>query len=376
MQQPVRRWGQLAGVALVGVVAVAACGTNNNTGGAQPAAQNTTGSGTSGCTAASLTGAGSSFQAPMQQQWSAAYLARCPGVQVNYNSVGSGAGIQQFGQGTVDFAGSDVVMTAAEQQTADKRCGGNRAIHLPVTAGGVAVTYNLDGVRQLKLSPEVLAGIFQGAISRWDDLKIKADNPGTALPSEPIVVFHRSDGSGTTAVFSSYLAAAAQAQWKLGSGKTLSWPVGQGAKGNEGVSAGVAQTKGAITYTEQAFAAQKKLPTALIKNAGGSFVELTSAHVSSALQAAKVVGQGRDVSVKIDYRPTTTEAYPISTVSYVIVCSTYPKGFGVDKVKALQGYLRYAVTAGQQAATGLGFAPLPPTLASKDKTAVEAISAA
>ena len=311
----------------------------------------------------------------MQQQWSAGYLARCPGVHVNYNSVGSGAGIQQFGQGTVDYGGSDVVMTVAEQDAANRRCGGSPAIHLPVTAGGVAVTYNLSGVKQLKLSPGVLADIFQGKITRWDDAAIKADNTGTALPSTPIVVFHRSDGSGTTAVFSSYLATAASDVWKLGSGKTLSWPLGQGAKGNEGVSAGVAQTTGAITYTEQAFAEQKKLPTALIRNAGGSYVELTSAHVSVALQAAQVIGQGRDLSVKVDYRPTAADAYPISTVSYVIVCSTYPKGFGQDKVSALQGYLTYALTAGQQSASGLGFAPLPTDLASKDESAIAAISA-
>ena len=311
----------------------------------------------------------------MQQQWSASYLSRCSGVHVNYNSVGSGAGIQQFGQGTVDYAGSDVVMTTTEQQAANGRCGGKPAIHLPVTAGGVAVTYNVSGIDKLKLSPEVLASIFQGDITRWNDPKIKADNPQAALPDTPIVVFHRSDGSGTTAVFSSYLTAAAPNTWKLGSGKTLNWSVGQGAKGNEGVSAGVAQTGGGITYTEQAFAQQKKLPTALIKNAGGSYVELTSTHVSAALQAAQVVGQGHDVSVKIDYQPTATDAYPISTVSYVIVCSSYPNGFSQDKVRALQSYLTYAVTTGQQSAEGLGFAALPSALAEKDTAAIATISA-
>jgi phosphate transport system substrate-binding protein len=311
----------------------------------------------------------------MQQQWSAAYLSRCPGVHVNYNSVGSGAGIQQFGQGTVDYAGSDVVMTAAEQQAANGRCGGEPAIHLPVTAGGVAVAYNVSGVGQLKLSAEVLAGIFQGEITHWNDPKIKADNPGTALPDTPIVVFHRSDGSGTTAVFSSYLAAAASDTWKLGSGKTLSWPIGQGAKGNEGVSAGVSQTAGGITYTEQAFAKQKKLPAALIKNAGRAYVELTSAHVSAALQAAQIVGQGHDLSMKIDYQPTAANAYPISTVSYVIVCSSFQNGFSQNKVRALQGYLTYAITTGQQAAEGLGFAALPPAIVDMDAAAIASISA-
>lgn len=310
----------------------------------------------------------------MEQTWSSAYLARCPDVHVNYNSVGSGAGIQQFGQGTVAFAGSDVTMKPDEQQAADARCGGTPAIHLPVTAGGVAVTYNLPGVNHLRLSAPVIAGIFQGTITRWNDPAIKADNAGTDLPGTGIVVFHRSDGSGTTAVFSSYLQAAASGAWKLGADKSLNWPVGQGAKGNEGVSAGVSQTKGAITYTEQAFAEQKKLPTALIRNAGGSFVELTASNVSKALESATLAGQGHDLKATIDYQPKAADAYPISTVSYVIVCSRYPASVDAAKVKALKGYLDYAVTAGQQSATTLGFAPLPSQMVSKDQASIAAIS--
>lgn len=365
-----RRWVRLAGLALVGTMAVTACGTDNNGGSATGGGPDPSG----GCPSGSITGAGSSFQAPMEQQWSSGYLSQCPDARVNYTSVGSGAGIQQFGQATVDFAGSDVVMTAEEQQTANERCGGNKAIHLPVTAGGVAVTYHLTGVTGLKLSPQVLAGIFQGKITRWNDPAIAKDNTGTALPDKPIVVFHRSDGSGTTSVFTSYLTEAASGDWMLGSGKTVDWPVGQGAKGNEGVSAGVEQTVGGITYTEQAFAEQHKLPTALIRNAGGTYVELTAEHVSAALSAAKVVGQGQDVSVKIDYQPTGRDAYPISTVSYAILCEKYPAEVGKDRVGVLRGYLEHAITVGQRAAGQMGFAPLPQGLVDKDKAAVKAIS--
>jgi phosphate transport system substrate-binding protein len=360
-------------VALAGAVAVTACGSNNNTGNGGTVAA--TGSASGSCSAAQLTGGGSSFQAPMEQAWSASFLSNCPQVHVNYNSVGSGAGIQQFGQGTVDFAGSDVTMKPDEQRTADNRCGGAPAIHLPVTAGGVAVAYNLPDVKNLRLTAATVAGIFQGTITRWNDPVLAADNPGATLPNIPIVVFHRSDGSGTTAVFSAYLKAAAASSWKLGSDKTLNWPVGQGAKGNEGVSAGVNQTKGGITYTEQAFAEQHKLTTALIKNAGGSFVPLTSANVSRALETAQLSGTGNDLKATIDYKPAAADAYPISTVSYVIVCSHYPSSFGADKVAALKSYLDYAVGAGQQTAAQLGFAPLPPAMATKDRAAIAAVNA-
>lgn len=295
----------------------------------------------------------------MEQAWSAAFLSRCPQVHVNYNSVGSGAGIQQFGQGTVDFAGSDVTMKPDEQRTADNRCGGSPAIHLPVTAGGVAVAYNLPDVKNLRLTAATVAGIFQGTITRWNDPALAADNPGASLPNIPIVVFHRSDGSGTTAVFSSYLKAAAASSWKLGSDKTLNWPVGQGAKGNEGVSAGVNQTKGGITYTEQAFAEQHHLPTAQMRNGSGQYVTLSADTVSQALASARVEPAAPgDLTTAVDYRPTA--GYPISTVTYVIACSTYPAGSTVAPL--LKSYLTYATTTGQQSAGSLGFAPLPAAL--------------
>jgi phosphate transport system substrate-binding protein len=305
----------------------------------------------------------------MQQKWIAGYTGRCPGTQINYQAVGSGQGIQTFGAGQIDFAGSDVTMKPDEQAAADKRCG-STAIHIPVTAGGVAVTWNLPGVSQLKFSPNTLAKIFQGKIKTWDDAAIKADNPGVALPGVPITVVYRSDASGTNAVFTSYLAAAAPKAWTLGSGKTVQWPTGQGAAKNQGVSAAVAQTPGAITYTEQGFAEQHKLPTAQVKNGAGQYVALSATTVSQALTAATVrPASAGDLTTHIDFQPR--QGYPISTVSYVIVCTTYPASFhGVDLLKS---YLRYATTTGQQAANSLGFAPLPMSLQTKAESSIAGI---
>lgn len=371
-----RGLGAAAGLVAAALCA-AACGSDNN--GASAAGASGAGSAAGGalaaasCSSAQLTGAGSSFQAPMQQQWSADYLGICSGTRVNYNSVGSGAGIQQFGQGTIDYAGSDVTMQPAEQAAADQRCDAKPAIHIPVTAGGIAVTYNLDGVDQLRFSPDTLADIFSGKVKQWNDPEIVADNPGVALPATAVSVFYRSDSSGTNAVFTEYLASVSTT-WTVGSGKTVTWPVGQGAKGNEGVSAGVSQTKGGITYTEQAFAQEKKLPVAQIKNSGGTYVALTADTVSTALKAATVTGTGGDLSMKVDYKPTDAGAYPISTVTYVIACSAYPASTGAAKVEALKGYLTYAVTDGQQQAGTLGFSPLPTELQAKAKAAIAAIS--
>lgn len=368
----------------IGLVAVSACSNNNtgtSTGGAGTSAGSTgstsaTAAGaTTQCLSGSLSGAGSSFQAPVQQKWIAEYRAKCGGAQINYSSVGSGAGIQQFGAGTVDFAGSDVTMKDTEQSAANGRCGGNPAIHIPVSAGGVGITWNLPNVTSLKLSPDTLADIFQGKVTKWNDPEIAADNAGVTLPSTTITVFHRSDASGTNAVFSAYMAAASK-KWTLGTGKTLNWPSpGQGAKGNEGVSAGVSETVGGITYTEQAFALQHKLPLAQVKNAGGSFVELTAANVSKALESATIKpASAGDLSAAMDYRPTDPNAYPISTLTYVIVCTKYPTATSADKVNLLKDFLTYAVTDGQQFANALGYSPLPASLVDKGRASISAIS--
>jgi phosphate transport system substrate-binding protein len=309
----------------------------------------------------------------MEQQWAKDFAAQCSGAQVNYQAVGSGTGIQQFGQGTIDYAGSDVVMKSDEQAAANKRCGGRPAIHIPVSAGGVGVTWNLPGITNLSFSPDTLADIFQGKVKTWNDAEIKADNKGVNLPSTPITVVYRSDSSGTNAIFTSFLATTSST-WKLGSGKTVSWPTGQGAEKNQGVSAAVAQTPGAITYTEQAFAKEHNLPLAKVKNGGGSFVALNTASVTAGLSTAKSTGSGDNLTFDPNYRPSNANAYPIASLTYVIVCSAYPSSFGTAKVDTLKKFLTYAVTAGQQAAPGLGFSPLPQAIATKAQQAVASIS--
>jgi phosphate transport system substrate-binding protein len=357
-----------------GLLAVTAC-SNDNTPVSSAATVGGTSTALSECVSASLTGAGSSFQDPIEQKWISAYRQNCNGAQINYTSVGSGAGIQQFGSGTIDFAGSDVTMNATQQSTANGRCGGNPAIHVPVSSGGVGVTWNLPGVTALKFSPDTIADIFQGKVTTWNDAEIAADNPGVSLPSTAITVFHRSDASGTNSVFSSFLAANSK-RWTLGSGTSLNWPtIGQGAKGNQGVSAGVSQTVGGITYTEQAFARQHKLPLAQVKNAAGNFVELSADNVSKALAEAIVTPASEsDISAKMNYTPSDPSAYPISSLTYAIVCSKYPSSVSADKVSLIKSYLTYGVSDGQQFAKDLGFSPLPANLVAKDQASISAIS--
>jgi phosphate transport system substrate-binding protein len=365
----------LAAMSLAGSLTLSACGSDSNT----TKASNTTSAAAAGtsaaagaagsCASGSLNGAGSSFQDPMEQQWAKDFAAKCAGAKVDYQSVGSGTGIQQFGQGTIDFAGSDVVMKADEQAAADKSCG-SPAEHLPISAGGVGVTWNLPGVTDLTFSAATLAGIFDGKIKTWDDAAIKAENSGATLPSTPISVVYRGDSSGTNAVFTGYLAAAAKDSWTLGSGKTITWPVGTGAQKSAGVAAAVKQTPGAITYVEQAYATSNQLPLAKIKGTGDA-VALTTDSVTAAIAEAKITGTGNNLVADVNYAPTDAKAYPISTLTYVIVCSKYKTA---AKVPLLKDYLTYAATGGQGAATGLGFAKLPTEIAGKVTTAIAAIS--
>ena len=347
------------GVAAALTVTVAACGSDNN-------ATNTSSTDTA-CASGSLTGQGSTFQQNIEKQWTSDFAGKCSGAQISYTGTGSGAGIQQFGSGTIDYAGSDVTMKPDEQSAADKRCKG-KAITFPVTAGGIAIIYNVKNVTSLSLSAKTLAGIFQGTITTWDDKQIQADNPGVTLPKTAVKSFHRADGSGTTSVFSKFEAALAGSDWKLGSDKTLNWPAGQAAKGSDGVTAGVKQTDGGITYAEVSFAKQNSLPTAKVKGAG-DFTELTGASVSQSIDSGFTVsGTGNDVSGALDFSKMT--GYPISTVSYAIVCQKYGDA---GKGKLISKFFTYVVTDGQAAADQLGFAPLPQSLVEKSKAAAGSV---
>lgn len=349
---------------LLGAVAVAVTGCGSDNG-----ATNSAQAANANCASGALAGGGSTFQLNIQQQWSADYGQQCSGAQVNYNGIGSGAGIQQFGAGTLDFAGSDVAMLPDEQQAADKRCNGN-ALTFPVTAGGVAVIYNVKGVSNLDLSATTLAGIFQGSIKRWNDPAIARDNSGTSLPDMPIVTYHRADGSGTTAVFSAFEEAAAGKTWTLGSDKELNWPAGQGATGSDGVVQGVKSTNGGITYAEVSYATANNLPTAAVSTTGTSFVPLTAATVSQAIETGFTpTGQGSDVTGPVDVEKLT--GYPLSTVSYAIACAHYSSAATADRVKA---YLGYALGTGQASVEKLGYAPLPAGVVTKSQAALDSIS--
>ena len=361
----VSRTASFAGLVVVGALALTACGSDNNS-------SSTNNASTIDCAKGDLKGAGSTFQKNIVSEWIKSYGNACSGATLDYQGIGSGAGIKQFGAGTIDFAGSDSTMKDDEQAAADAKCG-SPAVHLPVTAGGIAVAYNLPSVKDLQLSPKTLAGIFQGTVKKWDDAAVKGDNPGVSLPSTPITAVHRDDSSGTTKVFSSFLLATAPADWKLGADKELSWPAGvQGAKGSDGVSQAVAAAEGGITYVEKSYVdGSTSLAAAKVQNSGGTYAALSSASVSSALAGATTDVKGQDIRVKIDFAAVKADAYPITAVSYEIVCS---KGKDAAKTALLKSFLTYAVGDGQASADAAGYAPLPDTLAGQVKTAVAALS--
>ncbi len=340
-------------------LALSACGSDNNSGasGADANIQ---------CATGSVSGAGSTFAATIVQQWRSNYSNSCPGASINYQAVGSGAGIQQLTAGTVDFAGSDVPLKPEEEKAAEAKQGD--VVHVPWSAGAIAVEYNLPEAPNLQLRPATLAGIFNGTHKTWNDPVIAADNPGVTLPATPIQVVHRSDGSGTTAAFTSYLEAAAPDVWKAGSGKDISWPTGQGAKGSDGVTGAVKQTAGAISYAELSYPKLGKLGIAKIGNPTGAFVAPDAENaVTAALADAKVPD---NLQLDLDYTPQNPAAYPISTVTYAVV-PTKPGDAG--KAKLMQSFLRYALGDGQKAAPELFYAPLPAELTAPALEAVNRI---
>jgi phosphate transport system substrate-binding protein len=305
-----------------------------------------------------LNGAGATFPYPLYSKWFSDY-ARETGVRINYQSIGSGGGIRQLTAGTVDFGASDAPMTDAEMAKL-----GSPVLHLPTVLGAVVVTYNLPDVRDaLALSGPVLADIFLGKITKWNDSRIAALNPGVTLPSSDILVVHRSDGSGTTYIFSDYLSAVSPA-WKEspGKGKELAWPAGLGAKGNEGVAGQVKQMPGAIGYVELAYAKQNGLSYASIQNAHGKFVAPTIESVTAA-----AAGAAGNLPADTDYRISIVnapgaDAYPISSFTYLLV---YASQKDAKKAEALVGFLKWYLREGEKSAALLDYAPLPPSIVSQ-----------
>lgn len=298
-----------------------------------------------------LTGAGATFPAVIYQKWFDEYQKLHPSIQINYQSLGSGAGIQQLTAGTVDFGASDMPMT--DEQLSKLKV---KALHFPTVLGAVVPTYNLPGITQeLKFTPETLAGIFLGTIDKWNDKRIQADNPGVKLPNENIIVVHRSDGSGTTFVWTDYLSKISP-EWKskVGASTSVSWPTGLGGKGNEGVAGTVKQTPNAIGYVELIYAVQNKMPYGPVKNSSGAFVKADLASVSEA-------AAGAAKNMPADFRVSITNApgkgaYPISSFTWLLVPSQIADP---NKDKVIKDFLQWMLTDGQKISPTLDFAPLP-----------------
>jgi phosphate transport system substrate-binding protein len=309
-----------------------------------------------------INGAGATFPFPLYSKLFSDYNKLHPELKFNYQSIGSGGGIKQITERVVDFGASDAPLTD-EQLT--KAPG---LVHIPTVLGAVVVTYNLPGAGPVRLTPDALAAIYLGKIQKWNDPALAAANPGAKLPDTAIAVVHRSDGSGTSAIFTDYLSKVSP-EWKdkVGHATSVKWPVGLGGKGNEGVTGLVKQTPGAIGYVELAYAKQNKLPTAALKNHEGNFVEPTIASTSAAAAG---------VELPADFRVSITDArgkdaYPIASFTYILV---YKDQKDAQKGEALVKFLWWGIHEGQKAAPALDYAPLPAPVVKKVEAALKTLT--
>ncbi len=313
-----------------------------------------------------LNGAGATFPNPLYQKWLSEYGKVNPKARVDYQSIGSGGGIQQIQAQTVDFGATDTPMSDDDLKKAP-----GALIHVPTVLGAVVLTYNLPAVKEpLRFSPDVIADIFLGKIKRWDDARLKTDNPGAPLPAADIAVVHRSDGSGTSAVFTNYLVKVSP-EWKdkVGEGKSPSWPVGLGGKGNEGVTGLIKQTPNSLGYVELAYAVQNQFPAALIKNKSGSFAAPTLEAVTAAA-AESVATTPADLRVSIT-DAAGANAYPIASYTYVLV---YQEQKDAAKGKALVDFLWWGIHDGESFAKDLQYAPLPAQIVQKAEAKLNSIT--
>jgi phosphate transport system substrate-binding protein len=295
-----------------------------------------------------INGAGATFPYPIYSKWFDAYAKVDPSVRFNYQSIGSGGGQKQILSQTVDFGASDGPMTDDNLAKAP-----GKILHIPTVAGAVVISYNLPGSPKLKLDGDTIAGMYLGQIKKWNDPKLTALNPGTRLPDQDIVVVHRSDGSGTSFIFTDYLSKVSP-EWKskVGNNTSVNWPTGLGGKGNEGVSGQIKQTPGAIGYVELIYAIQNKMPDAQVKNAAGEFVEPTIESVTAALSTAEIPD---------DFRFSMTnapgkDAYPICGATWLLV---YQQQKDPAKGKKLVEFLKWSMDKGEEMAKNLDYAPLP-----------------
>jgi phosphate transport system substrate-binding protein len=309
-----------------------------------------------------LNGAGATFPYPIYSKWFSEYNKLHPDIQVNYQSIGSGGGIRQVLNGTVDFGASDGPMTDEQLKEAK-----TKIVHIPTVLGADVPAYNVPGVSgEIKFTPEALAGIFLGKITTWNDPAIAKANPGVNFPSQSIIVVHRSDGSGTTYIFTDYLSKVSK-EWEtqVGKGTSVKWPVGLGGKGNEGVAGQIRQLQGSIGYVELIYAVQNNIPYGSVRNAGGNFVKASLEGVTEA--AASVKTMPADFRVSITNAPGKT-AYPISSFTWLLIPA---QAKDPKKGKIITDFLEWMVTDGQKMTSQLSYAPLPTNVAEKVKATVK-----
>jgi phosphate transport system substrate-binding protein len=337
-------------------VIVAACGSSNN---------NHTGPAQGG----TISGAGATFPQPVYDEWASRFKDKS-GTTVNYNAVGSGAGVAQFTANTVDFGATDSAMKDEEVKAAEKK---GVPVHVPTVFGAITVSYNVSGVKKgLKLDGPTIADIFLGKVKKWNDPEIKNLNSGVNLPSTSITVVHRSDESGTTKLFTTFLSDYSP-QWssQVGADKTVKWPTGTGAKGNAGVAGGVKQTDGAVGYVEQAYALQNNFTTADVKNKSGKFIAPSLASTSAAGEGLKVPADLRFSAIN----SPNPSAYPIASATFLLVYQDMCKaGKSSDVAQRVSNWLNYALGAGQQVAPELQYAPLPTPIKTKAQAKVDALT--
>ncbi|MCX2969361.1 MULTISPECIES: phosphate ABC transporter substrate-binding protein PstS [Streptomyces] len=359
-------------LAVTSALVLSACGSDDNTtqGGDSP---ESAASGNIECQGeGNLLASGSSAQKNAVDAWVQNYQRACPDTKVNYNPTGSGAGIQEFLQGKTAFAGSDSALKEDEVEQSKEVCEGGKAINLPMVGGPVAIGYNLSGVEELVLDAPTIAKIFDTKITQWDDEAIKKLNPDVELPATKIQAFHRSDESGTTDNFTTYLNEAAPEEWPYEPAKAWAAKGGQSANGSAGVATNVAQTDGAIGYFELSYATGNDIDTVKLDTGAGAPVEATVENSSTGIAAGKIVGTDGDLAMELDYSTKEEGAYPIILVTYEIACD---KGNKPDKLEAMKSFLTYAASEeGQDQLAEIEYAPIPDEVITKVREKIDSLS--
>jgi phosphate transport system substrate-binding protein len=368
--------GAFAGCAVL-ALGIAACGSSSKTTSSTTPATSSTSTSSSSSSktattppsgAGTISGAGSTFAAPVYEQWASSLS----GMTVNYQAVGSGAGITAIQNKVVDFGASDPPLKPEDEEGIAKN--GSSAVQIPMFLGAITVSYNLPGVKSgLKLDGKTLGDIFSGKVTTWNDPEIKALNPGVSLPSTSITIIHRSDSSGTTAGFTGFLSAVdPEFKTKVGEGKEVPWPTGTGAKGNAGVAGAVKQTEGAVGYVEQAYALQNGFTYAAVKNKAGKYIEPTLASTSAAGEGVKIPA---NLGLKVINSPNT-DAYPITSQTFIVVnkdlCKAGTPG-GEEAAKGVVKFIEYGLGAGQAILKEADYAKLPAPILAKSEAALKAL---